>query len=142
MTDQNDRKSGGTRIERDDYGRSDIQPEQQADTGGGRQMGGAPSQSDMQEGGGSGTGGYGNDQNSENMQGQQRQAGYRDSDDMEQGGRSRGERFDEQQGGGRGGGEWDRQQGMSQSQQGGGELRQDQRDHQDRGQGEIEKDQS
>lgn len=57
-------------------------------------------------------------------------------------GQSRGERFDEQQGGGSGDSEWDRQQGVSQSRQAGDDLQQDQREHQDRGQSEIEKDRS
>jgi hypothetical protein len=68
-----------------------------ADQTGGTQMGGGPSQSDnANPGGSSGTGGYGNDQQSQSHQGQaQGDVGH----DEQQ---SRGERFDEEQGGGRG----------------------------------------
>jgi hypothetical protein len=63
----------------------------------GAQLGGAPKQSDMANpGGSSGTGGYGNDQQSQNHQGQQTGATGHDEQ------QSRGERFDEEQGGGRG----------------------------------------
>ena len=63
----------------------------------GAQQGGGPSQSDMAApGGSSGTGGYGNDQQSQNHQGQETGAVGHDE------GQSRGERFDEEQGGGRG----------------------------------------
>lgn len=112
MEDRKDQDRGGIEIERDEYGRSDIQREQQADMNGGRQVGSSN--------------GYGQDQNSENMQGQQGQASYGNS------GQSRGERFDEQQGGGRGPDSIDQQQGDAT------EFGRDQMEHQDRGQSEID----
>ena len=107
MSDQKN-QSGGIEIDRDEYGRSQVQLDQQggADTSGGEQLGGGPEESDMgAPGGSSGTGGYGNDQNSQNHQGQEddlypnSQASYGNSEDPRQG---RGEAFDEAQGGGRG----------------------------------------
>ncbi len=102
------KKSGGIEIDRDEYGRSQVQLDQMggAEMSGGDQLGGVPDESDMgAPGGSSGTGGYGNDQNSQNHQGQEgdlyphSQASYGNSEDPQQG---RGGAFDEAQGGGRG----------------------------------------
>ncbi len=97
---------------------------QQTGTGdGGSQLGGGPTQSDMEAGGGSGSGGgYRHAQNQQNHQGQDL-PGYGSSPDQ-----SRGERFDEEQGGGRG----------AESVSGAEEFARDQEEHQDRGQRWIE----
>ena len=97
--------------------------DQSGKSGGGRQVGGGPSASDMAApGGSSGTGGYGNAQNQQFHQGQQdgRLSG-RDSDPA----LDRADRFDEQQGGGRG----DDAVTMNAD-----DLEADQAAHQDRGQ--------
>ena len=74
--------------------------DQSGQSGGGRQVGGGPSASDMAApGGSSGTGGYGNAQNQQFHQGQQDATlSGRESDAA----LDRADRFDEQQGGGRG----------------------------------------
>lgn len=96
---------------------------------GGRQVGGGPSQSDMDaRGGSSGSGGYGRDQNTQNQGAQRAQEG---ADRVAPGqGQTRGERFDERQGGGRGA---DSVRGEED------DLARDQRQHQDRGQSDIER---
>ncbi|HEX8194445.1 MAG TPA: hypothetical protein VF552_16270 [Allosphingosinicella sp.] len=94
---------------------------------GGRQAGGGPGASDMAApGGSSGTGGYGNDQNSQNHQGQG-QGERTQAPDPHQ---SRGERFDEQQGGGRGA-----ESVSFDKERDGDDFAEDQQAHQDRGQG-------
>ncbi len=92
--------------------------QQSGQSGGGRQVGGGPSPSDMAAPGCSSGEGYGNAQNQQMHQGQQdgTLSGGNSDDSL-----SRGERFDEQQGGGR--------EDRSAS-----ELQQDQQAHQDRGQ--------
>ena len=114
---------------------------------GGAQLGGGPSQSDMASpGGSSGSGGYGNDQQSANDQGQQFARDDRIGHDE---GQSRGERFDEEQGGGRavdsvssdtvaqaggGGGSFDQHTDQNPLEAAADELLRDQQEHQDRGQ--------
>ena len=102
MSDQK-KQGGGIEIDRDEYGRSQVQLDQQggADQSGGDQLGGGPEESDMgAPGGSSGTGGYGNDANTVNNEdGRRSQVGYGNSEDAQQ---SRGEAYDEAQGGGRG----------------------------------------
>ncbi len=114
---------------------------------GGAQLGGGPDQSDMAApGGSSGSGGYGNDQQSANHQGQQFARESRSGRDE---GESRGERYDEEQGGGRaadsvsndlvaqtGGakGSFDQHTDANQLDAAANELLRDQQEHQDRGQ--------
>ena len=116
-------------------------------TGGGRQLGGGPTPSDMASpGGSSGSGGYGNDQQSANDQGQQFARQSRTGHDE---GQSRGERFDEEQGGGRAadsvssetiaqtggaGGSFDQHTDRNALEAEADELLRDQQEHQDRGQ--------
>lgn len=134
-----------------------TQAQQQGGVGG-QQMGGGPSQADMAApGGSSGSGGYGA---SENVQHHQGQANAGREPGMQQ---SRGEIFDEQQGGGRGRGSISGDTGddvADQQEQGAGgsygsdtnlggyeeqgdegreDIERDQRAHQDRGQGDIER---
>lgn len=95
----------------------------------GRQAGGGPRPSDMGAGGGSsGAGGYGTDQNAQD----QRDETQSEASAAEPG-QSRGERFDEEQGGGRGSDSvsFDRERD-------GDDFAEDQRAHQDRGQGAAE----
>lgn len=114
---------------------------------GGAQLGGGPDQSDMANpGGSSGTGGYGNDQQSANNQGQQSAQGAGRGHDEQQ---SRGERYDEEQGGGRGpastsrdevaqvggsDGSFDQHTDGNALEEAADELLRDQQEHQDRGQ--------
>jgi hypothetical protein len=114
---------------------------------GGAQLGGGPSQSDMASpGGSSGSGGYGNDQQSANDQGQQFARQSRTGHDE---GQSRGERWDEEQGGGRaadsvssdtvaqaggGQGSFDQHTDSNALERQADELLRDQQEHQDRGQ--------
>ena len=93
-----EQKEGGIRIERDEFGHSEILDEQQAPAAG-RQVGGI-SDADMdQAGGSSGTGGYGNAENQQHHQGTGTRSPSGNAPDA--GGEQRGERFDEEQGGGR-----------------------------------------
>ena len=101
MSDQNKQNGGGIEIDRDEYGRSQVQLDQMAGgaMSGGEQFGGGPGQSDAEAPGGSGgTGGYGDDANTVNNEEGRSQAGYGNSQDA---GQSRGEAYDEAQGGGR-----------------------------------------
>ena len=114
---------------------------------GGAQLGGGPSQSDMASpGGSSGSGGYGNDQQSANHQGQHYAREGRTGHDE---GQSRGERLDEEQGGGRaadsvssdtvaqtggGQGSFDQHTDANALDAAADELLRDQQEHQDRGQ--------
>ena len=113
---------------------------------GGPQLGGGPSESDMASpGGSSGSGGYGNDQQSANHQGQHYAREGRSGHDE---GQSRGERFDEEQSGGRGTGSvsseavaqsgggqgsFDQHTNASPMDSAADELLRDQQEHQDRG---------
>lgn len=115
---------------------------------GGRQVGGGPDPSDMgSPGGSSGTGGYGNDQQSARDAAQQTGPAGRDEN------QSRGERFDEAQGGGRaadsisrdsvaqvGGsdGSFDQHTDDNQLSKAADELLRDQQAHQDRGQSDAD----
>ena len=121
---ESDQETNMQNDRRDDL--SDETPrgqEQSGQSGGGRQIGGGPSASDMAApGGSSGTGGYGNAQNQQFHQGQQDGSlSGRDSDPA----LDRAERLDEQQAGGRG----DNAVTMKAD-----DLEADQAAHQDRGQ--------
>jgi hypothetical protein len=116
----------------DGFDRDEIRDDmKQAGSGeGGRQLGGGPGASDMAApGGSSGTGGYGNDQNSQNHQGQ----GQGERTTAPDPGQSRGERFDEMQGGGRGA-----ESVSFDKERDGDDFAEDQQAHQDRGQGVAE----
>ena len=104
----------------------------QRNTGeGGRQLGGGPGASDTGAGGGSsGSGGYGNDQNAQNQQAQ----GQSERTAAPDPGQSRGERFDEMAGGGRSADSVS----FDKARDGGDDLEEDQRAHQDRGQSAAE----
>jgi hypothetical protein len=111
----------------DGFDRGEVRGDLKQDNSleGGSQAGGGPGASDMAApGGSSGTGGYGNDQNSQNHQGQG-QGASTPADP----GQSRGERFDEMQGGGRGA-----ESVSFDKARDGGDFAADQAAHQDRGQ--------
>ena len=94
------KQDGGVTIDRDDNGRSDIQPAVQGGTPGAVQVGGLTDADLDQAGGSSGTGGYGNAENQQHHQG----TGMRSPSGTEPDAPAteRGESFDETQGGGRG----------------------------------------
>lgn len=118
----------GDGFEREDV-RDDLRQNNSAE--GGRQLGGAPGQSDSGAGGGSsGSGGYGNDQNAQNQQGQ----GQGERSTAPDPGQSRGERFDEMAGGGRSADSVS----LDRDRDGVDEFGEDQREHQDRGQSDAE----
>jgi hypothetical protein len=95
----NQERNGGVSIDRDDNGRSDIQPEVQGSVPAAAPVGGVSPADLDQAGGSSGTGGYGHGENQQHHQG----TGDRSPSGTEPdaGGEARGERFDEVQGGGR-----------------------------------------
>lgn len=96
----NEQQQGGVSIERDENGRSDIQPEVQGGIPAAAQVGGVSDADLDQAGGSSGTGGYGLGENQQHHQGvgQRSPSGTEPDAPAE----DRGARFDETQGGGRG----------------------------------------
>ena len=97
MMANQDEREGGVQIDRDDNGRSDIQPTQQGAVGSGRQVSENSEADAAPTGGSSGSGGYGNAENQQHHQGVG-QASYGNGGEL---GQSRGEKYDEAQGGGR-----------------------------------------
>lgn len=98
MNDQDQGK--GVTIDRDENGRSDIQPQVQGAAPAAAQVGGVSPADLDQAGGSSGTGGYGHAENQQHHQG----VGERSPSGTEPDAppSERGERYDEAQGGGRG----------------------------------------
>lgn len=94
-----DQDKGGVTIDRDDYGRSDIQPATQGGTPGVAQVGGVTGADLDQAGGSSGTGGYGQGENQQHHQGAGERSPSGTASDAPA--EERGERFDDEQGGGR-----------------------------------------
>ncbi len=96
----NEDKQAGVSIDRDEYGRSDIQPQVQGGTPGVAQVGGISPADLDQAGGSSGTGGYGQSENQQHHQGTGERSPSGSEPDAPTA--ERGERYDETQGGGRG----------------------------------------